>query len=192
MATAVSPTSADRNPSNHLPLIGAAVVGLVGVLVVVLVLVFSSGGHTKVYAGDHDDSTLIGTVARPALQSQGIPVKVMLPHGSALVTVTGPETPGQGLPVQQTYTTTTWSVHVTAATTSVPLALKDFNTLDHGGQVGHPRLVPHTPAPPAVLRAGQSITFQVRESMAVGEGLMRYAPNGTNIEAKWDFEVEND
>jgi hypothetical protein len=70
--------------------------------------------------------------------------------------------------------------------------LKDFNTLDHGGQVGHPILVPDTPAPPAVLRAGQSVTFQIRESMAVGEGLMRYAPNGTNIEAKWDFEVEND
>jgi hypothetical protein len=191
MATAVSPASTP-SARDRRPLLAAAAVAVIGVLAVVLFTVLSGGGHTKVFAGDHDDTILTGTIARPALQSQGIPVKVMLPHGSVLATVTGPETPGQGLPFQQTYDTTTWSIHFTDATTTVPLPLKDFDTLDHGGVVGHPYVVPDTKAPPAVLRPGQSVTFQVRETMAVGEGLLRYAPNSNNIEAKWDFEVEND
>jgi hypothetical protein len=183
--------SRSASPKSRLPVLAAIVVLVVGVAVV-LGVALSDGHTTRTVLGAGDDTTLTGTIADPAVQIQGIPVKVVLPHGSVLATVTGPETPGQGLPYQQTIDTTTWTVRFTDATTSVPLALADFDTLDHGGTVGHPYVVPGTPAPPKVLRAGQSVTFQLREAMVVGEGLMRYAPNGNNIEAKWDFEVEND
>ncbi len=173
------------------PVVAAAAVGVAGVLAVVgLTLAWPHGGRHL--AGTGDDATLIGTVARPALQTQGLPVKVALAHGSVLATVTGPETPGQGLPFQETYDTVTWIVRLGGATTDVPIRLADFDTLDHGGVVGHPYLVPHTPAPPSVLRPGRSVTFEVRETMAIGEGLMRYAPDGRHIEAKWDYEIEND
>jgi hypothetical protein len=38
----------------------------------------------------------------------------------------------------------------------------------------------------------QDIGFELRAAEATGEGLMRWAPDGTNIVAKWDFVVEND
>ncbi len=34
--------------------------------------------------------------------------------------------------------------------------------------------------------------FELRAVEAPGEGLMRWAPDGTHIVAKWDFVVEND
>jgi hypothetical protein len=187
----VSP-SVQAKGVDHRPLLTAIAVGVIGVVVVVAVTLSGNHHRRTIYAGSHDDSVLTGTIARPAVQTQGIAVRVLLPRGSVLATVTGPETPGQGLPFQQTYDTSTWTVRFTDATTDVPLALSDFDTLDHGGVVDHPQVVPDTPAPPAVLRAGRSVTFQLRDTMAVGEGLLRYAPNGNNIEAKWDFEIEND
>jgi hypothetical protein len=36
------------------------------------------------------------------------------------------------------------------------------------------------------------VSFRLRVVEATGEGLMRWAPNGRNIVAKWDFVVEND
>jgi hypothetical protein len=42
------------------------------------------------------------------------------------------------------------------------------------------------------VRPGQTVTFQARDYEAVGEGLMRWAPDGDHIVAKWDFIVEND
>lgn len=45
---------------------------------------------------------------------------------------------------------------------------------------------------PPVLRPGQKISFELRAAEETGEGLMRWAPDGRNIVAKWDFVVEND
>jgi hypothetical protein len=42
------------------------------------------------------------------------------------------------------------------------------------------------------LHTGQTLRFKVRAVMPTGEGLMRWAPNGNNIVAKWDYQVEND
>jgi hypothetical protein len=58
--------------------------------------------------------------------------------------------------------------------------------------VYRPYLVPGQYHPPAVLEPGRKVSFEIRAGAPVGEGLMRWAPNGRQIVAKWDFVVEND
>ena len=47
----------------------------------------------------HSDTAATGTAQRPALTNQGDGVQVKTPQWSVLVTVTGPEVPGEGLPL---------------------------------------------------------------------------------------------
>lgn len=138
------------------------------------------------------DSVLTGTVGNPALTSQGDQVLAKFAGGSALVSVTGPEVPGEGLPYQADSTTCTWTVTMDATSGTVPVKAADFNSIDHLGAVYRPSLVAGQPVPPTVLTKGQSVTFELRAIMTVGEGLMRWAPDGSHIVGSWDFEVEND
>ena len=138
------------------------------------------------------DAVLTGTAARPALTNQGDPVKVVTPRWSVLAVVSGPEVPGEGLPYQTPATTCTWIVTLSGATGAVPMSVSDFDSIDNSGTVYHPYLVPGQPVPPSVLMPGQRVTFELRAGEAVGEGLMRWAPIGGEIVAKWDFVVEND
>jgi hypothetical protein len=138
------------------------------------------------------DSILTGTADRPALTTEGDSVKVQLPSGSVLVTVAGPEVPGEGLPYQASATTCTWTVTMTGATVPVPITTADFTTIDHLGTVYHSGFVAGQTKPPAMLKPGRTTTFELRAVMTVGEGLMRWAPDGRTIVASWDFEVEND
>jgi hypothetical protein len=138
------------------------------------------------------DSVLTGTVAKPALTTEGDSVKVLLGSSTALASVSGPEVPGEGLPVQTEATTCTWAVTITAGNAPVPIAATDFNTIDHLGAVYRPTFVAGEPKPPTVLAPHTSTTFELRAVMVTGEGLMRWAPDGHHIVASWDFEVEND
>jgi hypothetical protein len=138
------------------------------------------------------DRVLTGTAARPALTVEGDGVEVKTPHWSVLAQVQGPAVPGEGLPYQRGYTTCTWTITMSHATGTVPLSLADFNSIDHLGQIYHLHLVQGQPGPPAVVRPGQTVVFEVRSYEAVGEGLMRWAPLGQRIVAEWDYEVEND
>jgi hypothetical protein len=140
----------------------------------------------------HSDTVLTGTVQRPALTSQGDGVEVKTPQWSVLVTVTGPEVPGEGLPYQAPTTTCTWIVTMSGATGPVPVSASDFSSIDDENNLYRPALVGGQPKPPPVLRPGQKISFELRAVEATGEGLMRWAPDGHNIVAKWDFVVEND
>jgi hypothetical protein len=142
--------------------------------------------------GGGTDSVLTGTAQRPALTNEGDPVKVKTPAYSVTVTVTGPQVPGEGLPVQTTADTCTWVVTLSAATGPVPIKPSDFTTIDDQSNVYRPGFVPGQPRPPAVLKPGQKVSFELRAVEATGEGLMRWAPDGTHIVAKWDFVVEND
>jgi hypothetical protein len=45
---------------------------------------------------------------------------------------------------------------------------------------------------PRSVSTGQQVTFQLRGVVPIGEDLLRWAPNGNNIVAKWDNQVEND
>ena len=143
------------------------------------------------------DSVLTGTTDRPALTSEGDTVLVELAHGSALVTVTGPIVPGEGLPHPAATTTCTWTVTMRRAVGTVPLRLGDFTALDHLGGVSHPSVLAGHRPPPSVLRPGQTVRFQMRAVMRTGEGVVRWAPPSAGTEpghilASWDFTVEND
>jgi hypothetical protein len=140
----------------------------------------------------HSDALLTGTAQRPALTSQGDGVEVKTPGWTVRVTVTGPQVPGEGLPYQAPATTCTWVVTMSGATGPVPVSVSDFSSIDDANHVYRPAFVPGQPKPPSVLRPGQKISFELRAVEAVGEGLMRWAPDGRNIVAKWDFVVEND
>jgi hypothetical protein len=138
------------------------------------------------------DATLTGTARQPALTSEGDAVRVRLPHGSVLVTVSGPEVPGEGLPYQASAATATWVVRMSHATGRIPILLRTFSATDSRGMVYHPSFVPGQRRPPAVIRQGQVVNFELRVVLAVGEGMMRWAPVDDNLVATWDFVVEND
>jgi len=138
------------------------------------------------------DSTLTGTRSKPALTTEGDSVETEFAGGSALVSIAGPEVPGEGLPYQAADTTCTWTVTITAKSGSVPISASDFSSIDHLGVVYRPTFVAGASVPAASLQPGQTATFELRANMMVGEGLMRWAPDGTHIVGSWDFEVEND
>ncbi len=81
---------------------------------------------------------------------------------------------------------------MSGATAPVPISAADFTSHRRRRQRLPPALVPGQPKPPAMLRPGQKVSFELRAVEAIGEGLMRWAPDGRNIVAKWDFVVEND
>ena len=143
-------------------------------------------------AAETTDATLQGSSQHPALTSEGDEVRVRLPHGQALVEVSGPVVPGEGLPYQATADTATWTVTVSHVTGRIPLQLKDFTTIDSLGVVYHPAFVIGAHRPPHLLRHGQTAKFELRAVMAVGEGMMRWAPVNNDLVATWDFVVEND
>ncbi len=140
----------------------------------------------------HDDIVLTGTVRRPALTTEGDGVEAVTSHWSVLVVVTGPQVPGEGLPYQAPATTCTWVVTMSKATGPVPISPSDFTSIDDQNRVYRPAFVPGQPEPPGILHPGMTVRFELRAVMATGEGLMRWAPDGQNIVAKWDFVVEND
>jgi hypothetical protein len=138
------------------------------------------------------DSVLTGTIARPALTTEGDAVKVVQGSTSTLATVTGPEVPGEGLPVQTEATTCTWTVTISAGSAPATIAASQFTSIDHLGALYRPTFVDGQPTPPSVLAPHATTTFELRAVMQTGEGLMRWAPDGHDIVAEWDFEVEND
>jgi hypothetical protein len=138
------------------------------------------------------DSTLTGTAVHPALTSEGDAIRVLLPHASVLVTVSGPVVPGEGLPYQATADTATWTVTMSHASGRVPVAARAFTSIDSLGKIYHPAFVPGQRRPPALIRPGQTVRFQLRAVMAVGEGMMRWAPVHNDLVGSWDFVVEND
>ncbi len=138
------------------------------------------------------DQTESGSVAHPGLTVEGDLVRVRTPSFSALVVVNGPVVPGEGLPVIQRFTTCTWTISLSQVHGSVPISVDDFDSIDHLQTVYKLALVPGQPPVPAALSTGQSLNFKVRAVMPTGEGLVRWAPDGDHIVAKWDFQVEND
>jgi hypothetical protein len=142
---------------------------------------------------DHPvDQTVLGTVANPGLTVDGGYVQVNTPTFSALAVVNGPVVPGEDLPVIQRFTTCTWTISLSHVKGTVPISVADFDSIDHLQTVYTLALVPGQPPLPTTLHTGQSLSFKVRAVMPTGEGLMRWAPDGNNIVAKWDYQVEND
>ena len=138
------------------------------------------------------DATLVGTVAKPALQVEGLPIEVKTKAFDVRVMVAGPIVPGEGLPYQQPATTATWTVTMKGATADVPVRLADFHSVDHLGNVYVPALLPGERRLPSVLHPGQTLTFKMRAYELVGQGTMQWAPDHKHVVGNWDFTVEND
>jgi hypothetical protein len=163
-------------------------------------LVLAGCGNAVVYPSflpkktlnPHVDAALVGTMAKPALQIEGLPVKVETNSFHVKVIVSGPVVPGEGLPNQPAATTCTWTVTMKDASADVPVSIADFHSVDHLGSVFLMGLVPGEHAPPSVLHPGQTLTFQLRAYELVGEGMMQWAPDHQHVVAYWDYTVEND
>jgi hypothetical protein len=138
------------------------------------------------------DEALVGTMSKPALQIEGLPVDVDTNKFHVSVIVSGPIVPGEGLPDQPAATTCTWTVTMKDASADVPVSIADFHSVDHLGAVFLMGLVPGEHPPPAVLHPGQTLTFQLRAYELVGEGMMQWAPDHRHVVAYWDYTVEND
>ncbi len=111
---------------------------------------------------------------------------------SALAVVNGPVVPGEGLPVIQGFTTCTWTISLSHVRGHRSPQRGRLRLIDHQQTVYKPALVPGEAPLPATLRTGQSLSFKIRAVMPIGEGLMRWAPDGDHIVAKWDCQVEDD
>jgi hypothetical protein len=142
--------------------------------------------------GTQANSMLTADVAHPAVTSEGDEVEVHLAGGSVRVEVTGPEVPGEGLPVQPEDTTCTWTVTIDHASAPTRISAADFNALDHLGTIYRVAPVPGRPRIPSVVRPGETVRFELRAAMPTGEGLMRYSGGTRSVLANWDFVVEND
>lgn len=138
------------------------------------------------------DQAMVGTMSKPALQIEGLPVNVDTARYRVRVTVSGPIVPGEGLPEQPAATTCTWTVTMKDATSDVPVSVADFHSVDHLGSVFLMGLVPGEKPPPKVLHPGQTLTFQLRAYELTGEGMMQWAPDHKHVVADWDYTVEND
>jgi hypothetical protein len=138
------------------------------------------------------DQALVGTMTKPALQIEGLPVKVDTARFHVRVTVSGPIVPGEGLPDQPAATTCTWTVTMKDASANVPVSIADFHSVDHLGAVFLMGLVPGEKRPPTVLRPGETLSFKLRAYELVGEGMMQWAPDHKHVVADWDYTVEND
>jgi hypothetical protein len=138
------------------------------------------------------DQAMIGTMAKPALQIEGLPVDVDTNAFRVHVTVSGPIVPGEGLPYQPQGTTCTWTVTMNDANANVPLSIADFHSVDHLGAVFLLGLVPGERPLPKILHPNHSLTFQLRAYELVGEGTMQWAPDHRHVVADWDYTVEND
>jgi hypothetical protein len=138
------------------------------------------------------DATLIGTEAKPALQTEGLAIEAETKAFHVDVSVSGPIVPGEGLPDQTAATTCTWTVTMKDASADVPVSIADFHSVDHVGSVFLMGLVPGEHAPPPVLHPGQKLTFKLRSYELVGEGMMQWAPDHAHVIGYWDYTVEND
>lgn len=131
------------------------------------------------------------TVASPDLATQGDTVKVHLSQGTVLATVSGPEVPNEGLPLQSPISPCTWTVTLADPSAAIPVDPASFVPIDDENQPYKVSLVSGS-TPPATLAAGATTTFKIRTSMKVGEGLLRWVPDGKHSPVEWDFVVEDD
>ena len=138
------------------------------------------------------DAALVGTEAKPALQTEGLAIEAKTKAFHVNVTVSGPIVPGEGLPDQPAATTCTWTVTMKDASADVPVSIADFHSVDHLGSVFLMGLVPGEHPPPPVLHPGQTLTFKLRAYELVGEGMMQWAPDHAHVVGYWDYTVEND
>ena len=132
------------------------------------------------------------SAARPQLGVEGDTMSVILAAGRVTVTAVGPDGTTQGhYPVPAT-TPCTFALTFLDATGSVPIQPGDFTIVDELGHLHHPRLsVDGAPAPTAIP-AGAPVNLLIDDVLPSGSGQLRWAADGRDPIASWDFSVEID
>ena len=131
-----------------------------------------------------------GSVADPAMSYAGSPVVIDLGHGTLTVNVQGPSYPAD-TKVGADQVPCTFTVVLSEASQAANLDTARFDVLDHAGTVHVLRPVSGRTTPAAV-QPGRTITLHLVATVPTGEGLLRYAPDGTKTAASWDYVAETD
>ncbi len=139
------------------------------------------------------NQVLSATVAHPAVAIQGNSVVLHLVHGSALATVVGPDVPDRIQGSADVHTPAAWDLTFAQVHGSVPISPSLFTITDEQGMV----LLPHVTVVgggrlPKIVPAGRPFTLRLTTVVSVGDGKLRYAPDGGAWLAEWDFDVETD
>jgi hypothetical protein len=137
------------------------------------------------------DRVVTASPAHPQLAVQGVAVRVMVPTGEVLATVTGPQVPPFVTPPPPAVTAV-FDISLAQPVGDVAVRLADFTITDQLGRTFHPSLVEHEPPPPSSLKAGRTTTFKVTAVMPTGEGRIYWSPTHGSPVVGWDFIVEND
>ncbi len=191
-----------RSPSLRTVIVAGLVVALLGVFAYSVDALVSRNGQSigagrpatwlpsqQLHAAA--EHAVVGTYAAPAITVAGGDVRVHAPGFSAVAVVTGPLVPGEGFEYQPRFVSATWTVHIFDVKGTIPLTAADFDSIDYSGAVFH-MLPPQGTTVPKSVSTGHEVTFQLRANVLIGEDLFRWAPNGNDVIAKWDNQVEND
>ena len=131
-----------------------------------------------------------GSAADPALSFSGSPVVVDVAGATLTVDVQGPAYPA-GTPLNAPQVACTFTVVLSDASAPVPLRAAHFDVLDHTGAVHDLAPVAGRPLP-ATVEPGTTATLELVATVPAGEGMLRYAPDGTGTAAAWDYVAETD
>ena len=127
-------------------------------------------------------ASLRAAPGHPVLAIQGDTVTADV-HGRELrATAVGPDVPvaarrGSGVAVPATFTVTMRGAGSAAAIRPAALTI-----VDELGRLHHPRV--------SVARHGRTVTLTVHDALPVGNGQLRWAPDGGRAIVAWDFDLE--
>ncbi len=143
----------------------------------------------------------VATPAKPVLsEEQGFTVHAVIPSGSVDITAVGPQFPAYVTNYAQNnlwpagrLVPSTFYVTLTNVKGTVPLSARNFSVLTGTGQIVRAQLkYKGGGAPPAVVHAGQSVTFEVDTRTLEGQGSIRWAPLGEKVLVGWIYQLELD
>ncbi len=134
--------------------------------------------------------TAHGSTADPALSFSGSPVVVEVAGATVTVDVQGPAYPA-GTALNATQVDCTFTVVLRDASAPVALDKARFDVLDRTGAV-HDLAPVAGSSSPTTVRPGATTTLELTATVPSGEGMLRYAPDGTGTAAAWDYVAETD
>lgn len=139
------------------------------------------------------NQVLSATAAHPAIAIQGNSVRLHLLRGSVLATAVGPDVPTRIQGTADQHTPASWDLTFANVAGTVPISSSLFTITDEQGMLLRPRVSVVGGGPvPKNAPAGRPLTLRLTTVVSIGDGKLRYAPEGGPWLAEWDFDVETD
>jgi hypothetical protein len=126
-----------------------------------------------------------GSADSPAMSYPGSPVIVQLATGHVTVEVDGPALPAD-TKLNAVQVACTFTITLRDSDTTVPLAVSQFDVLDHTGGI-HPLTLAPSTTVAAKVDPHQTVTLKLSATLPSGEGLIRYHPTADAVVAAWDY-----